>query len=108
MFQQYRYISARTLLGLPKLARCQSLPQDSWTPAENLRHFVFISHRWGSQNDPDPSGSQLAALKRMVQRIADIAEAISDERVGVEAAQDRLARVPSLRRQGTLQFNRQP
>lgn len=103
MFQQYRYISARTLLGLPKLARCQSLPQNTWTPAENLWHFVFISHRWGSQNDPDPSGSQLAALKRMVQRIADIAEAISDERVGVEAAQDRLARVPSLRRQGTLQ-----
>lgn len=103
MFQQYRYISARTLLEMPKLARCQSLPQNTWTPAENLWHFVFISHRWGSQNDPDPSGSQLAALKQMVQRMADIAEAISDERVGVEAAQNRLARIPSLRRQGTLQ-----
>ena len=103
MFVQYRYISARTLLELPKLARCQSLPQDTWTPAENLWHLVFISHRWGSQNDPDPSGSQLAALKQMVQRMADIAEAISDERVGVEAAQNRLARIPSLRRQGTLQ-----
>ncbi|MFN6567168.1 hypothetical protein [Dendronalium sp. ChiSLP03b] len=103
MFQQYRYISARTLLGMPKLARCQSLPQNTWTPAENLWHLVFISHRWGSQNDPDPSGLQLAALKLMVQRIADIAETISDERVGVEAAQDRVARIPSLRRQGTLQ-----
>ena len=103
MLQQYRYISARTLLEMPKLDRCQSLPQNTWTPAENLWHFVFISHRWGSQNDPDPSGSQLAALKRMVQRIADISEAISDERVGFEATQDRLARIPSLRRQGTLQ-----
>ncbi|PAX59805.1 hypothetical protein [Brunnivagina elsteri] len=103
MFQQYRYISARTLLEMPKLARCQSLPQNTWTPAENLWHLVFISHRWGNHNDPDSSGLQLAALKLMVQRMADIAEVISDERVGVDAAQSRLARVPSLNRQGTLQ-----
>lgn len=103
MFQQYRYISGRTLLGMTKLARCQSLPADTWTPAENLWHFVFISHRWGSQNDPDPTDSQLATLQRMVQRIADIAQVISDKQVGVEATRKRLARIPSLRGQGTLQ-----
>jgi hypothetical protein len=101
--QQYRYISGRTLLGLKKLARCQSLPYDTWTPAANLWHYVFISHRWGSQPDPDPTGAQLAALQRLVQEIATIAKVISDERVGAEATRDRIAQVPSLGRQGTLQ-----
>lgn len=102
-FQHYRLISGRTLLGLPKLDRCQSLPSNTWTLMEHLWHVVFVSHRWGSQNDPDPTGSQLAALQRLAQQIAEIAEVISEERVGVEAARDRLARIPSLRRQGTLQ-----
>jgi len=103
MLQAYRYISARTLLVMPKLARCQSLPKNTWTSAENLWHLLFISHRWGSHNDPDPSGTQLTALKLMVQKMVDIAEAISDDQVGVEAVQNRLSRVSSLREQGTLQ-----
>lgn len=96
-------MSGRTLLGLPKLDRCQSLPSDTWTSAEHLWHVVFISHRWGSQADPDPTGSQLAALQKLVQRMVEVAEVISDERVGVEAAKERLARLPSLNQQGTLQ-----
>jgi len=90
MLQAYRYISARTLLAMPKLARCQSLPQNTWTSAENLWHLVFISHRWGSQNDPDPSGLQLIALKSILEKMVDIAEAISDDRVGVEAVQEKI------------------
>lgn len=103
MFQNCRYITARTLLGLSKLDRCQDLPEETWVSAENLWHVVFISHRWGSQDDPDPSGSQLAILKLLAQRIADIAHVLSDERVGLDAVRDRLARVPSLARQGSVQ-----
>ena len=66
--------------------------------AENLWHVVFISHRWGNQDNPDPSGSQLAILKLLAQRIADVADVLSDERIGVDAVRDRLARVPSLAR----------
>lgn len=101
--QPYRYISGRTLLALPKLARCQDLPPETWTSPDHLWHFVFISHRWGSQTDPDPDGTQLAALKRLAQHLSMIAEVISDERVGPEVAQERLKQIPSLRRQGTLQ-----
>lgn len=103
MSQQYRYISARTLLGLTKLDRCQSLPLETWTPVEKLWHLVFISHRWGSQNDPDPSGAQLMALKQLVRRMVDVTGAIQDERTGIEAARERVALIPSLIRQGTLQ-----
>ncbi len=103
MLQQYRYISARTLLGLSKFDRCQSLLSETWTPVERLWHLVFISHRWGSQDDPDPFGKQLEALKRLVRRMVDIVGAIRDERVSAEAVRDRLARVPSLARQGNLQ-----
>jgi len=103
MLQQCRYISARTLLGLTKFDRCQSLLSETWTPVERLWHLVFISHRWGSQDDPDPSGKQLEALKRLVWRMVDIAGVIGDERVSAEAVRDRLARVPSLARQGNLQ-----
>ncbi|MFQ4136711.1 hypothetical protein PGN35_010355 [Nodosilinea sp. PGN35] len=103
MFQHYRYISGRTLLGLPKLDRCQSLPSNTWTAAEHLWHVVFISHRWGNQADPDPAGSQLAALQKLLQRMVEIAEVISNERVGREGAKERLARLPSLNQQGTLQ-----
>jgi hypothetical protein len=70
---------------------------------EHLWHVVFVSHRWGSQADPDPTGSQLAALQKLVQRMVEIAEVIFDERFGVEAAKERLARLPSLNQQGTLQ-----
>lgn len=101
--QHYRYISGCTLLALPKLARCQDLPPETWTPTENLWHFVFISHRWGSLDDPDPNGTQLAALKRLVQNIDAIAEIVSDEPVSAEMTQERLRQIPSLRRQGTLQ-----
>jgi hypothetical protein len=103
VLQEYRYITARTLLGMSKLARCQSLPDNMWIPAKNLWHLVFISHRWGSQNDPDPDGSQLAALKQMMQQIADISVALTEERVGSDAVRDRLRLIPSFMRQGTLQ-----
>jgi len=103
VFQPYRFISGRTLLELPKLDRCQSLPANTWTSMEHLWHGVFVSHRWGSQTDPDPTGSQLANLQKLVQRIVQIAEVIADERVGIEAARERLARLPSLNQQGTLQ-----
>jgi hypothetical protein len=103
VFQQYRYISARTILGMPKLDRCQSLPKNTWTCGENLWHLVLISHRWGSQNDPDPDGMQLAALKQMMRQIADISVAISDEQIGAEAVRDRLNLIPSFMQQGTLQ-----
>ena len=103
MFQNCRYVTARTLLGLSKLDRCQDLPEETWVLAENLWHVVFISHRWGSRDNPDPSGSQLAILKLLAQRIADVADVLSDERIGLDAVRDRLARVPSLARQGSLQ-----
>ena len=78
MLQEYRYVSARTLLGLTKLDRCQDFPEDTWTPVEQLWHLVFISHRWGSVADPDPMGTQLEALQRLVRRMVDIAGAIDD------------------------------
>jgi hypothetical protein len=65
--------------------------------------LVFVSHRWGSQDDPDPLGTQLAALQQLVRRMADIAGAIADERVEGEAVRDRLVLVPSLARHGNLQ-----
>jgi hypothetical protein len=101
--RDYRYISARTLLGMSKLDRCQSLPENTWTPIEDLWHLVFISHRWGSENDPDPDRTQLAALQQMVNQIANISVAIADERVGADAVQNRLRLIPDLMRQGTLQ-----
>jgi hypothetical protein len=103
VFHKYRYISGRTLLELPKLDRCQALPADTWTLAEHLWQVVFVSHRWGSQAEPDPTGSQLATLQKLVQRMVEVAEVISDERVGIEAARERLARLPALNQQGTLQ-----
>jgi hypothetical protein len=102
MFQQCRYISARALLDLPKLSRCQSLPEATWTPAESLWHLVFISHRWGSQDDPDPSGTQLVALKRLVRRMVDIVVAIADDQAGV-VEHDCLTLISSFLRQGSLQ-----
>lgn len=103
MLQQYRYISGRTLMGLSKLDRCQSLSPDTWTPVQDLWSVVFISHRWGSEKDPDPSGSQLATLKRLVQCMVDVTDTILDPRVSYEATCSRLSRIPSLRVQGTLQ-----
>lgn len=88
---------------MSKLDRCQSLPENTWMSVENIWHLVFISHRWGSQNDPDPDGLQLLALKHMVQRIADISVAISDEQIGSDAVRDRLTLIPSFIQQGTLQ-----
>ncbi len=101
--EQYRWISARSLLNLPKLDRCQALPPETWTPASNLWCLVFISHRWGGEHDPDPTGSQLAVLKQFARRIEDIAEVLTDEPESPEQRRVRLARVPSLNRQGTLQ-----
>jgi hypothetical protein len=103
MFEDYRYITGRSLLELSKLDRCQLLTQDTWTSGTKLWHLVFISHRWGGATDPDPSGAQLTSMKLLVRQIANIAGAIADERVGVGAVRDRLARVPSLKRQGSLQ-----
>jgi len=103
LLEQYRYISGRVLLTLPKLGRCQDLPSETWITAADLWHVVFISHRWGSLYDPDPNGSQLDALQQLVHEILVIAELISDAQAGKGALQDRLTKVPSLNRQGTLQ-----
>lgn len=100
---QYRFISGRSLLNLSKLDRCQSLPAETWTPASQLWCLVFISHRWGSQEDPDPTGAQLAVLKQFARRIEDVTEVLTYEPESSEQKRARLAQVPSLNRQGTLQ-----
>jgi hypothetical protein len=42
MFEGYRFISARSLLGLSRLDRCQDLPQGVWSPVGQFWHLVFI------------------------------------------------------------------
>jgi hypothetical protein len=81
MLERCRFISGRSLLNLEKLDRCQDLLVDTWTPVDELWHVVFISHRWGSQDDPDPMGTQLLALQRLVRRMVDIRSVLADERV---------------------------
>jgi hypothetical protein len=103
MLHQYRFISARNLLALDKLDFCQSLPQKIWTPRTDLWHMVFLSHRWISQDDPDPFGKQLAALKQLIYRVVDITKIITDEKIGQQAVQERISIIPSLVSQGTLQ-----
>jgi hypothetical protein len=103
MLEHYRYISARSLLKLDKLDRCQDLPAWAWTPTAQLWHLVFISHRWSTMDDPDPVGNQLRCLQRLVQRMLDVTVVIEDERADKNAVRDRLARIPSLAQQGSLQ-----
>jgi hypothetical protein len=103
MFEHYRYISARSLLKLEKLDRCQDLPVWAWTPAAQLWHLVFISHRWSAMDDPDPISNQLRCLQRLVQRMLDVAVVIEDDRADEKAVRERLARIPSLAQQGSLQ-----
>jgi hypothetical protein len=45
MFEGYRFISARSLLGLSRLDRCQDLPQRVWSPVGQFWLFKIAPQR---------------------------------------------------------------
>lgn len=79
ILSKYRYLSARTVLSLSKLKRCQSLPTDTWGEESQFWSIIFISHRWASQDDPDPTGSQLHALQTLARSVTGIASIVLED-----------------------------
>lgn len=81
----WHFISARDVCSLARLARHQDLPAAVAKPRDEFRHLVFVSHRWDSGEEADPSGRQLAALKRLFTEIdVLLPKALADEPLGVE------------------------
>lgn len=103
VLSRFRFMTARALLELPRFERCQDLPDDIWCDPARLWTVVFISHRWEQVDEPDPQGRKLGALKRFFLEVERLTTALSTCDAGDEGAERRIALVPTLRQQGTLQ-----
>ena len=75
---------ASEVMGLDRVYRMQDLPprfsSRQETPPFRPRLVLFISHRWETQECPDPTGRQLEAVKQR--------QATSTVRTGGTAAAD--------------------
>lgn len=69
-WQHFRFITARSLLDMTKLKRCQD-SADALVDGSTIDYPVLISHRWTARNDPDPDCSQLKAVRYFVRALLD-------------------------------------
>ncbi len=90
---------ASYLLGMARMERHQdSREKVRWLTAEEPPlAILFISHRWETLENPDPTGRQLRAIQEFLQRLCFCIEAM------LVGQQERLRLVPSLAYEGTLQ-----
>ena len=76
---QLRFLSARDVLSLPKLSRCQDLEENRLKQGAVFRHKIFVSHRWESDDDADPHGEQLAGLQRLLKMVEEISARVTED-----------------------------
>jgi hypothetical protein len=90
---------ARDLLLMERMARHQDVRRHvRWMTASNPPlALIFVSHRWDTLSHPDPDSRQLHAIQAFLQRVCVCIEAMMVSRP------ERLALMPSLRREGALQ-----
>lgn len=95
----FRVISADHLLSMHRLERHQDIRNKPvWLAREEKPlALLFISHRWETLEQPDPTGQQLRAIQQFLGTLCICVEAMLVPR------RDRLRLVPSLAQEGILQ-----
>src|SRR5262245_36300011 len=93
----FHVTSAAGLLSLPSMVRYQNAPLPWLTSEKPPFVLLFLSHRWESPEHPDPTGRLMASVHTFLRQILLGVEAM------LVARPERLALVPSLAFEGTLQ-----
>lgn len=97
--EEFRIMSAWTLWRMSSFERFQTINErDVWMGMDNQpMALLFLSHRWDVPDHPDPSGQQLQTLQALVKRTCVVIRTLFTDRA------QRLASVPKLDKEGTLQ-----
>jgi hypothetical protein len=72
-------------------------PEAFFSPETPPKAVIFVSHRWESSTEPDPSGRQAAAVRHFLRMVASIQRKVIDPSAATEAD------LPSLHVHGVLQ-----
>lgn len=98
ILNNFKVINANSILNINKIKRLQDMDPSiyKWNCKPDI--ILFISHRWNSTNEPDPSGEQLETIKKFIHNIDKIAAASIQPTL-----QDRVNIVPTLKIHGYIQ-----